>query len=149
MHTGYGPRYQMAIINSPDEKRSGEQLAADFQYPLVLKADPVEFYTMQGDMVNWLYDYREASGVEGKFYAAAFEFGTIGNSIPQELISLWNMIFENQAFFQGIEKPRTKQQVTETFREMFIPSELRWRDKALDDCRQALRGVLGHEGYLE
>ncbi len=149
MHTGYGPKYQMAIINSPDEKRSGDQLAADFHYPLVLKADPEEFYTMQGDMVNWLYDYRVAAGMEGKFYAAAFEFGTIGNSIPHELISLWNMIFENQAFYKGIVEPRTKQQVIRTFLEMFIPSERRWRDKALADCRQALQGILSYEGYLE
>ena len=148
MHTGYGPRYQMAIINSPGEERSGDQLMEEFKYPLVLKADPEEFYSMQGDMINWLYDTREALGWEGNLYAAAFEFGTIGTSIPHEMISLWNMIFENQAFYQGVQDPQIKANVLETFLEMFSPSEAKWQDKALADCRQALKGILKKQGFL-
>ena len=148
MHTGYGPKYQMCIVNSPGEEREADQLMEDFQYPLARKANPEQFYKMQGDMVDWLYQYRRSAGLEGKFYAAAFEFGTIGRTIPHEIISLWNMIFENQAFWKGTLKAETKTRVEHILLEMYFPSEQRWREKALADCRQAFRGVLTHEGYL-
>jgi len=149
LHTGYGPKYQMCILNSPREKRGGDQLAEDFQYPLVLKADPEDFYIMQGDMVDWLYQYRRASGMAGNFYAAAFEFGTIGNAIHHEFISLWNMIFENQAHRFGTVDPRTMKRIRRIFWEMFIPSEKKWREKALADCWRGFAGVLKAEGYIK
>jgi hypothetical protein len=121
----------------------------DFQYPLARKANPEQFYKMQGDMVDWLYRYREAAGLGGRFYAAAFEFGTIGSTIPHEIISLWNMIFENQAFWKGTLKAETKTRVEQILLEMYFPSEKKWREKVLADCRLALRGVLRQEGYLK
>lgn len=148
LHTGYGPKYQMCIVNSPGEEREADQLMEDFQYPLARKANPEQFYKMQGDMVDWLYRYRSAAGLGGRFYAAAFEFGTIGPTIPHEIISLWNMIFENQAFWKGTLNAETKIRIEQILLEMYFPSERKWREKALADCRQALRGVLTHEGYL-
>lgn len=148
LHTGYGPKYQMCIVNSPNEEREAGQLMEDFQYPLARKANPEQFYKMQGDMVDWLYQYRKAAGLGGRFYAAAFEFGTIGSTIPHEIISLWNMIFENQAFWKGTLKGETKTSVEHILLEMYFPSEKKWREKVLADCRQAFRGVLTHEGYL-
>lgn len=149
MHTGYGPKDQMSLINSPLEERSTEQLVKDFKYPRILKADPEDFYVMQGDMVDWLYRYRQSAGLNGKFYGVGFEFGTIGNTIPHEFISLWNMIFENQAYWKGAETEAIKNRVNEIFREMYFPTGAGWREKALADCRQALRGVLRAEGFLE
>ena len=148
MHTGYGLKYQMCILNSPREEREAGQLREDFQYPLVRKANPEQFYSMHGDMVDWLYKYRRSAGLEGKFYAAAFEFGTIGGTIPHEIISLWNMIFENQACWKGTLKRETKTRAEKILLEMYFPSEQRWREKALADCRLALRGVLKQEGYM-
>ena len=148
MHTGYGPKFQMSIINSPQESRKTEQMQKDFQYPLVLKADPEDFYTMQGDMVNWLYNHRTFVGLEGNFYAAAFEFGTIGENMRGEFISLWNMIFENQLHWHSALTEKTAARVKKIFQEMFYPSDPKWREKALADCREGLEGVLSHEGYL-
>lgn len=149
MHTGYGPKYQMSIVISPGESRSSAQLREAFQYPLVLKADSEEFYVMQGDMVNWLYEYRRSAGLQGKFYGVAFEFGTIGETVPHEVISLWNVIFENQVVWKGALKGKIKTRIQETSREMYFPSEEKWRERALADCRQALGGILRHEGYID
>lgn len=148
LHTGYGPKYQMCLVNSPEEGRDADQLIEDFQYPLARKANPEQFYTMQGDMVDWTYKYRESAGLKGEYYAAAFEFGTIGDTIPHEIISLWNMIFENQYYRKGAITQQTETKIKDIFWEMFSPSEKKWREKALADCRRAFRGVLGHEGYL-
>ena len=148
IHTGYGPKYQMSIINSQEEPREAAQLVDAFGYPLIRKANPEEFYLMQGDMVDWLYKYRRSSGMDGQFYAAAFEFGTIGESILHELISLWNMIFENQAFWHGALKEDIHTKVKKTMLEMYFPSEKKWREKAIEDCRQAYQGILTAEGYF-
>jgi hypothetical protein len=149
IHTGYGPKYQMSIINSQEEAREAAQLVNEFDYPLIRKANPEEFYTMQGDMVDWLYKYRQASGLDGRFYGAAFEFGTIGESIHHEVISLWNMIFENQAYRHGSLKEETRRKVEKTLLEMYFPSEEKWREKALADCSQAFSGILRAEGYID
>jgi hypothetical protein len=138
----------MSIINSQEEPREAAQLVDEFDYPLIRKANPEEFYLMQGDMVDWLYKYRQLSGLDGRFYAAAFEFGTIGESILHELISLWNMIFENQAFWKGALKEDTHKKVKKTMLEMYFPSEMKWREKAIEDCRQAYQGIFTAEGYF-
>ena len=148
MHTGYGPKYQMSIVNSPQEGRTSAQLREDFHYPLVQKADPEQFYSMQGDMVDWLYKYRKLTGLEGKFYGGTFEFGTIGDTIPHEFISLWNGIFENQVYWKGAVSEPIRTKAQENFREMYVPSEEKWRQKALADCRDGLHGVLKAEGYI-
>lgn len=149
MHTGYGPKYQMCLVNSPGEGREAGQLMEDFQYPLARKANPEQFYIMQGDMVDWTYTFRESAGLRGEYYAVAFEFGTIGDTIPHEIISLWNMVFENQYYRNGSITKQTKNKIKDIFREMFSPSEKRWRKKALADCRQAFSGVLKAEDYLK
>ena len=55
MHTGYGPRDQMTLVTSPHEKRSAAEITARFGAPRVAAANPDEFYTMQGDMIDWEY----------------------------------------------------------------------------------------------
>ncbi len=57
MHTGYGPRYQMSLVNSALESRSSVDFARNFGYPLVVKTNAAEFYPIQGDMVDWVYHY--------------------------------------------------------------------------------------------
>jgi hypothetical protein len=37
-HTGYGPRYQVSIVNFVHEKRSSQGFVEKFNYPLVVAA---------------------------------------------------------------------------------------------------------------
>ena len=88
MHTGYGPRDQMTMVTSPHEKRSAAEITARFGAPRVAAANPDEFYTMQGDMIDWEYQLviKEFPGIE--FFAATCEFGTYGDSTLQAARSL-------------------------------------------------------------
>lgn len=148
LHTGYGPRYQMSLVNSPREKRSPEKLQEAFGYPLIVQADPEQFYSMKGDMINWLYQLQGQEYPERKLYGVAFEFGVHGESIPSEIKGLWTMIFENQVFRKGALESRHETWIRGKFQEMYYPSEQTWREKALADCRAAFLGVLRAEGYL-
>lgn len=147
MHSGYGPRYQMTIVNSIHEPRDSLTLRKAFGYPLVAKTSPLEFYAMQGDMVDFFYELVSKEFPKLSFYGTSFEFGTLGESPFDKLRSLKAMIDENRLFHYGALSPELELKVREAFNELFIPQEQRWRDKALQDAKHALSGILHHEGY--
>ena len=147
MHSGYGPRYQMTIVNSINEPRDSLALQKAFGYPLVAKTNPFEFYAMQGDMVDFFYKLVGKEFPELSFYGTSFEFGTLGEYPLNKLRSLKTMIDENRLFHYGTLSPGAELKVREAFNELFIPQEQRWREKALQDARQALFGILQCEGF--
>ena len=77
MHTGYGPRYQMSLVNSVHETRPSAEFVARFNYPLVVAATGEEFYAIQGDMVDYYYELWKKEFPDKRFYSGAFEFGTV------------------------------------------------------------------------
>jgi hypothetical protein len=76
MHTGYGPRDQMTLVNSYHEKMASEEVVRRFGYPLVAAATAQEFYAIQGDMIDYLYAFLREELPGKRFYATTFEFGT-------------------------------------------------------------------------
>ena len=148
MHTGYGPSDQMSIVISPSEGRSSQEVMKDYDYPLVFKADPEQFYEMQGDMVDWIYQYQKTNFPDVRLFSAACEFGTRGAGVIKEALSLRTMIYINQADQQGSTSERVEQRIHDQFVEMFFPSSHAWRKKAIADCRQAYQGILKIEGYI-
>ena len=148
MHTGYGPRYQMSVVNSWMEPRDSAELERTFSYPLVVKANPAEFYGMRGDMIDYLYALVHGQFPHKRFYAASFEFGTLGDSLFARLRSLRILIFENRVHWFGARDPAVRARVAREFEELFAPREERWRKKAVADARQAFEGVLRAERLL-
>lgn len=148
LHTGYGPRYQMSLVNSPNEKRTIKELGDMFQYPRVLKADPDQFYQMHGDMINWVYQLNHTKFPGREYFGTAFEFGTYGSGILIEITSLRAMILENQSFQYNCKSRRTDMKVRDRFIELYNPSEARWKEKALADCRQAYQGIFQTFGFI-
>jgi hypothetical protein len=147
MHTGYGPRYQMSVVNSWMEPRSSADLVELFHYPRVVKTDPSEFYSIQGDMIDFVYSVVKEEQPAKRLYATTFEFGTFGDSFMASLRSLREMIFENQAYQYGA-SPSAQAWIRREFVEMYNPAELAWRNKAAADARQAFSGILSAEGLL-
>ncbi|MCE1254971.1 MAG: M14 family metallopeptidase [Anaerolineae bacterium] len=139
LHTGYGPRYQMSIVNSAYEKAKSEELSLLFNYPLVVKSDPSEFYSISGDMIDYIYQMVPKTFPTCQFYSTTFEFGTLGDSLFNSLQSLRTMIHENQAKWFGAEDMAA---VQADFDELYCPQEPQWREKVLADSRQALNGIL-------
>jgi len=145
LHTGYGPRYQMSVVNSPRETRSTESLSEAFLYPRVVQAAS-DFYAMQGDMIDWVYGVCQDQGK--RVYGAALEFGTVGESLLALVHSLRVTLLENQTYWHGAAGERARQRAAREIEAMHAPREERWRDKALADARRALDGILRAEGFL-
>ncbi|MEJ5224445.1 MAG: M14 family metallopeptidase [Anaerolineales bacterium] len=147
MHTGYGPRNQMTLVASPLEARSAADLMRDYRLPLVAAATPEAFYTMQGDMTDWQYHLVREKFPQMRFFGAAFEFGTFGDSLLAGVRSLLITVLKNQVNLYGAD-PASAAWIEQEYGELYCPSDPRWLDKALHDARQAYEGILGAEGFL-
>ena len=149
MHTGWGPRDRMTLIDSPLEPRSSEQVQQDYNYPAVAAANPEEFYVIKGDMIDWVYKLRDYEYPDTKLYSTTFEFGTYGDSLWQSIRGLRSMIFENRLYWYGAGDSGVEKKVKYDLRELFEPEAEDWRQKALSDADEAIRGILRGEGFID
>lgn len=141
MHTGYGPRYQMSFVNSQREQASAEELKRRFNYPLIVSANPSEFYTVTGDITEYFYQLHDEKYPSKKLFATCFEFGTFGDSLLSQIRSMRITILENRLHHHGAKTDALKEAVKKEYGELFFPTETKWREKAMQDCRQAMDGV--------
>lgn len=148
MHTGYGPRTQMSLVNAASEPAASEECARNFCYPLVVKTNPDEFYSIHGDMTEYWYEMRQTRYPDKPVYAAAFEFGTFGDSMPAAIRSLRATILENRLHLHGASDPAAGEKVRREYEDLFNPSDAAWREKALLDARQAFEGILRFYGMI-
>lgn len=142
MHTGYGPRYQMTVLIPPNDPITSAEAIQKFKYPLVQKIDADEFYAISGDMGEYVYRLRDAEFPGRNVLAGGFEFGTFGESLPALIRSLHITILENQLRHHGAVNAKDEKQIRAEYEDLFYPTETKWREKALADCRQALEGIL-------
>jgi hypothetical protein len=149
IHTGYGRSGAMTMVNSTREQRTPGECIQRFGYPSVVRADPDAFYSIQGDMIDAIYTWRELIGVHNQYYGTAFEFGTMGASNIAQIRGLRAMIFENQVFQQGSKSIEDVDTIHREFRELFDPVSLKWRHSVIDATEQALSGILSWYGLLK
>lgn len=148
MHTGYGPRYQMSLVNSALDKNPSAYYEERFRYPIVVAATADEFYAIRGDMVDYEYALWQSEFPKKRFFATAFEFGTLGNTMYGLLHSPRVMVHENRAYWHGAKNEQLLAQVKHGFEELFNPEAVDWKEKALADADQAFNGILSAEGYV-
>jgi predicted deacylase len=147
MHTGYGPRGQMTLVNSPHERRSSAECQKFYNYPHVVKSDPTEFYAMQGDMIDWFHQCARKEFPNVQFYATAFEFGTLGDSTLALIRSLRVFVLENQMHWFGA-SDQAREHIASEFHEFFAPQDPQWRAKAIADAQLAFDGILTAEKFI-
>jgi hypothetical protein len=148
MHTGYGPRYQMSLVNSALEEHSSEYYKKRFNYPLVVAATADEFYAIRGDMIDYEYALWQNEFPHKRFFATAFEFGTLGNTMYGLFQSPRVMIHENRAYWRGAINEKILAQAKHGFEELFNPSAQNWKQKAVADADRAFSGILAAEGFF-
>lgn len=148
MHTGYGPRYQMSLVNSALDKGTSDYFVKRFNYPLVVAATADEFYAIRGDMIDYIYGLQQRDYPTKKIYATSFEFGTLGDTLYGLFQSPRVMIHENRAYWHGAVNEKVHAEAKRGFEELFNPSAADWKEKAVNDAEQAYEGILKAEGFL-
>ena len=147
MHTGYGPRDQMSLVNSAFDLRASAEFVKRFDYPRVVAATADEFYALRGDMIDYITALQQNEFPQKKLYATSFEFGTLGDTLYGLFQSPRVMIHENRAYWHGAGNENIHARVKHGFEELFHPEARDWREKAVADADRAFRGILKAEGF--
>ena len=142
VHSGYGPRYSMVIFNSVFETMNEAESVALFGYDNVIAHDSEAFYPTTGDTTDFYYRLHEKLGVDTALFSTFFEFGTIGDSFLDSIISMKYTIEENQNHWYPSNNTTTNEIIKERYQELFYPTEKEWREKTIEDFAKACKGVL-------
>ncbi len=142
IHSGYGPRYNMVIFNSVYETMTEAETKKAFGYDYVISHDSESFYATTGDTTDFFYRLAESKKTEKELFSTCFEFGTIGDSFMDSILSLKYTVDENRQHWYPTSSKTTEEVVRENYFELFYPTEKEWREKTVADFKQATEGVL-------
>ena len=142
VHSGYGPRYNMVIFNSVFETMTEAESVELFGYDYIIANDSEDFYATTGDTTDFYYRLKESLGTDNSLFSTCFEFGTIGDSFLDSIISMKYTIEENQNHWNPSTNEITNEIIKERYQELFYPTEKEWREKTVEDFATACKGVL-------
>ena len=142
LHSGYGPRYSMVIFNSVYETMNEAESREAFGYDNVIAFDSEAFYATTGDTTDFFYRLAEQKQSNAALFSTCFEFGTIGDSFFDTILSLKYTVDENRNHWYPTNNATTAQIVHENYMELFYPTETAWREKTVEDFKTAAAGVL-------
>ena len=143
IHSGYGPRYNMVIFNSVQDETTEAEAVEMFGYDYIIAVDSEEFYPTFGDTTDYFYRLKNGMESDKELYSTCFEFGTIGDSFFDSILSLKYTVDENRQHWYPTENEITEAVVRENYYELFYPTETEWREKTVADFKDAMFGVLG------
>ena len=142
IHSGYGPRYNMVIFNSVYDTMTEAQTQEAFSYDYVIAHDSESFYATTGDTTDYFYRLAESKNSDKELFSTCFEFGTIGDSFFDTILSLKYTVDENRQYWYPTDNRVASEVVAEHYKELYYPTETQWREKTVEDFKTATQGVL-------
>ena len=142
IHSGYGPRYNMVVFNSVFDKMTESETKEAFGYDYIIAYDSESFYATTGDTTDYFYRLAESKNSDKELFSTCFEFGTIGDSFIDSILSLKYTVDENRQHWYPTENEISSEVVKENYNELFYPTEKEWREKTVEDFKAAAEGVL-------
>ena len=142
IHSGYGPRYNMVIFNSVQDPTTEAEAKAMFGYDYIIATDSEDFYETFGDTTDYFYRLARSMESDKELYSTCFEFGTIGDTFIDSIISLKYTVEENRQHWYPTDDAVMEEVVMEHYKELFYPTETEWREKTIEDFKAAMTGVL-------
>lgn len=139
---GYGPRYNMVIFNSVFETMNEEETKAAFGYDYVISYDSESFYATTGDTTDYFYRLEQSMDTDKELFSTCLEFGTIGDDFLDTILSLKYTVDENRNHWYPTDNAVSAEIVHENYMELFLPTETEWREKAVQDFKTAVTGIL-------
>lgn len=141
IHSGYGPKDQMSIINSQYEIDVTKQMIEKCDYPLILGINDDDIYDTDGDIIEKLYEIRNDKYSKVDFYATTFEFGTLGLGSVKSIESLKALIARNHVRYIQ-ENANLSDYAVKLMKKQFAPKGEKWRRKADQDFLQAMNEII-------
>ena len=113
-----------------------------FGYDYIIAIDSEEFYETFGDTTDYFYRLARSKGTDKELYSTCFEFGTIGDGFIDSILSLKYTVDENRQNKYPSDNKISSEVVEQNYLELFYPTETEWREKTIEDFRNAIYGVL-------
>jgi hypothetical protein len=145
MHSGYGPRFQMTLVQTPSETMTSLEAQERYGITRVAATNPEEFYPIHGEMSDFIYSI--AKNTNRKAYSAAFEFGTYGDGSIAGIRSLLTTILGNQILLNKTSS-KNLEWVMRDYDELYFPSDPVWLETAIINGRNAFEGILKAERFI-
>ena len=142
IHSGYGPRYNMVIFNSIYDIWTEEETKAAFGYDYIIAYDSESFYATTGDTTDYFYRLAESMGSDKSLFSTCLEFGTIGDEFFDTILSLKYTIDENRNHWYPTDNAISAEIIHENYMELYLPTETAWREKTVQDFKEATLGIL-------
>ena len=143
LHTGYGPKNALAVVNSRYEPIPAQEWARWLDWPLVQQSGN-DFYGIHGDMTDWLTLRHQGRAPAKSFWAATLEFGTWGDGTLALLWTLAATVNGNAAWFQGT--AAQKRRWGRALRSLYAPRGRRWRRAVIGQARRLLANIVVARG---
>ena len=142
IHSGYGPRYNMVIFNSVFETMTEAESQEAFGYDYIIAYDSESFYATTGDTTDYFYRLADSVDTNKELFSTCFEFGTIGDTFFDTILSLKYTVDENRNHWYPTANAISAEIVRQHYMELFYPTETAWREKTVADFVTAALGVL-------
>lgn len=146
LHTGYGQRGTLHLFPNPlKDERKKIQIETIFAGTPIDWGDGDDFYTVTGDFATYVGTLLP----DKDYLTMVFEFGTLDSQTTfGSILSLHNVILENQGAHFGYGSPADKTATFLRYRESYYPSSESWRSKAIADARKILAQAVPAYGSL-
>ncbi|MCB1309120.1 MAG: DUF2817 domain-containing protein [Leptospiraceae bacterium] len=141
LHTGYGERGTLHLFpNAIDDPERRADMRTVFGDHPIDWGDDADFYTTHGDFSMYIMNLLSP---QQKGIPMVFEYGTLDSQTTSgSILSIHNMILENQGAHYGFASDTDREAVQHRFREMFYPSSEKWRTKIIADTLALYPGVV-------
>ena len=136
-------RSKKVMIDKDLVKLCEAETKKSFGYDYVISHDSESFYATTGDTTDFFYRLAEKKNTDKELFSTCFEFGTIGDSFIDSILSLKYTVDENRQHWYPTANKVTSEVVRENYYELFYPTETQWREKTVEDFIAATNGVLG------
>lgn len=141
IHSGYGKKYQMSMINSRFEKELTKELKETLQYKDIIGYENDPMYDTDGDITEKLYDIHQQDSYQSNLLALCLEFGTLGDGILNTLKSFKSILFDNGAHFYPTNN-HVSTYARKLMKKTFLPNTNNWKNSAITKYDKAVREVM-------
>jgi len=144
IHSGYGPKDQMSIINSQFEIDVTNEMIQTYDYPLILGINDNDIYDTDGDIIEKFYEIRNSKYKKIELYATTLEFGTNGIGSVKSIESLKALMARNHVRYIK-ENSNLESYSIKLMKKQFAPKNEKWRKKADEDFLHAITTILKYK----
>lgn len=147
IHSGYGKKYQLSVINSRFETAITKKLKDSLTYRDIMGYESDTLYDTAGDITEKLYEIHHQKTYQSDLLALCYEFGTLGTNLFSTLRSFKAVLFEN-----GTHHYKTDELITRyskyLMRRTFLPDTLKWKTNAITKFDSVTREILQYKKLI-